>query len=93
MKDGEYLHRNFDRLRRNRAEMQGINPESPEAYRAVADKYQGHPSLKDKYKKHGSRVTPPAVSTSSCPGTGGTPTCPLPSPPDGAPLRPSPDGS
>ena len=54
MKDSEYLHRNFDRLRRNRAEMQGIDPESPEAYRAVADKYRGHPSLKDEYKKHAS---------------------------------------
>ncbi|CDK97540.1 protein of unknown function [Magnetospirillum gryphiswaldense MSR-1 v2] len=42
---------------------------------------------------HGSRVTPPAASTNSCPGTGGTPTRPPPSPPDAAPpLRPSPDG-
>lgn len=47
-------HRNFDRIRRNRAEMQGIDPESPEAYRAVADKYRGHPSLNDNYKKHAS---------------------------------------
>lgn len=50
----DIYHRNFDRIRRNRAEMQGIDPESPEAYRAVADKYRGHPSLNDKYKQNAS---------------------------------------
>ena len=64
MPNSEYLHRNFDRLRRNRAEMQGIDPKSPEAYRAVADKYRGHPSLKDEYKKHG---TPPGTPTQPAP--------------------------
>ncbi len=52
--DTGFKHRNFGRIRRNRAAMLGIDPESPEAYRAVADKYPNHPSLKDEYKKHGS---------------------------------------
>lgn len=50
IKGTEYQHRNFDRLRRNKAAMQGIDPESDEAYRQVADSYPDHPSLPDKYK-------------------------------------------
>lgn len=74
MANSEYLHRNFDRLRRNRAEMQGIDPESPEAYRAVADKYRGHPSLKDEYKKHASPLgtVPQPAKPSQQPQASGT---------------------
>lgn len=48
----KHHHRNFDRIRNNRAMILGIDPESDAAYRAVADTYRDHPSLRDEYKKH-----------------------------------------
>ena len=44
---------NFDRVRRNFADIMGIDPDSEEAYKYVALKHGGHPSLRDpKYKKY-----------------------------------------
>lgn len=51
-----HQNRNFDRMRRNRAAMQGIDPESDEAYRDVADTYPAHPSLPPQYAKHKSFI-------------------------------------
>ncbi|MCR6629917.1 MAG: hypothetical protein NVV74_07620 [Magnetospirillum sp.] len=48
----DHQHRNFDRLRRNKAAMQGIDPESDEAFRQVADSYPDHPKLPPEYKDH-----------------------------------------
>ncbi len=52
IKGTEYQHRNFDRLRRNKAAMQDLDPESDEAYRQVADSYPDHPQLPPQYKEH-----------------------------------------
>lgn len=52
IKGTEYQHRNFDRLRRNKAAMQDLDPESDEAYRQVADSYPDHPKLPPQYKEH-----------------------------------------
>lgn len=45
-------HRNFDRLRRDKAAMLGIDCESDEAYRQVANAYPDHPRLPERYKSY-----------------------------------------
>lgn len=62
-----HQHRNFDRMRRNRAAMRGIDPESDEAYGDVADSYPDHPSLPDKYNKQRVRSVPPAPRPQDAP--------------------------
>ncbi len=47
-----YKVRNFDRLRRNRAAFRGIDENSHEACRDIADSFRDHPKLPDVYKTH-----------------------------------------
>lgn len=67
-----FHYRNFDRLRRNYAAMSGIDPESFDAYYAIADKYRNHPKLLDEYRDYLSRKRPESQSPAGKGGTGST---------------------
>lgn len=71
-KETGFQYRDFDRLRRNYAAMSGIDPESFDAYYAIANKYRNHPRLKDNYKVYLSQKRPESQSPAGKGGTGST---------------------
>lgn len=62
--------RNWDRERRNHAAILGIDPDSNEAWKATAEKYQGEMNLPEAYRKH--LPTPQPAEPPRVPETPGT---------------------